>query len=209
MGIGDRIRLRRKQLGMSQEELAQKMGYTSRSTINKIELGTNDITQSKVMQFATILNTSPAFLMDWEKDDNVKVSLPFPEPVREILIYGHLSCGTGLFVDDSVVGHISIPVAMLPSKSAEYFAQYASGDSMIDAGICDGDLLVFEKTTAIDNGQIGCFCIDDNIATCKKFSKNGGDVFLLPANDKYAPIPVDPSNECFRILGREVLKMGK
>jgi repressor LexA len=206
MGIGDKIRQRRKELGMSQEELALKMGYTSRSTINKIELGTNDITQSKVIQFADVLKTSPAFLMDW---NNVDIPLPSPEPVREILIYGDLSCGTGLFVDDAVVGHVSIPLAMLPSKSGEYFAQYASGDSMVGAGISDGDLLIFEKTPQIDNGQIGCFCIDENIATCKKFSNNHGEIFLIPANDKYAPIPVKPENECFRILGREVLKVGK
>lgn len=98
---------------------------------------------------------------------------------------------------------------MLPSKSADYFAQYASGDSMIDAGINDGDLLIFEKTTAVENGQIGCFCVDNNIALCKKFSRNAGNVFLLPANDKYAPIPVKPENECFRILGKEILKIGK
>lgn len=208
MGIGDKIREKRTLLGMSQDELAEKLGYKSRSSINKIEMGINDITQSKVIEFANALNTTPAFLMDWENDSK-QIPLRSPEPVREIFIYGDLSCGTGLFVEDSIVGHVTVPVAMLPNKSAEYFAQYASGDSMIDVGINDGDLLVFEKTPQIDNGQIGCFCIDDNVATCKKFSRSGGKIFLLPANDKYVPIPIEPENECFRIIGREVLKMGK
>ncbi len=66
MGIGDRIRTKRIELGLSQEELAKKTGYTSRAAINKIEKGVNDITQSKVKVFAEALNTTPAYLMDWQ-----------------------------------------------------------------------------------------------------------------------------------------------
>lgn len=68
MGIGDKIKKRRLELGMSQQELAEAMGYTSKSTINKIELGKNDVTQSKVIKFANVLKTTPAYLMDWEDD---------------------------------------------------------------------------------------------------------------------------------------------
>ena len=71
MGIGDKIKKRRLELGMSQQELAEAMGYTSKSTINKIELGKNDVTQTKVMKFANVLKTTPAYLMDWEEDDNL------------------------------------------------------------------------------------------------------------------------------------------
>ena len=64
MGIGDRIKQR-----MSQQELATAMGYTSKSTINKIELGKNDVSQSKVVKFSKVLNTTPSYLMDWDLDD--------------------------------------------------------------------------------------------------------------------------------------------
>lgn len=67
MNIGDRIRIKREEMGLSQDELANKMGYKSRSSINKIENGTNDILQSKVIAFAKILNTSVAYLMGWEE----------------------------------------------------------------------------------------------------------------------------------------------
>ena len=66
-GIGKRIMERRKELEMTQEELALKMGYKSKSTINKIEMGINDIPQSKVVKFAEVLGTTPAILMGWEK----------------------------------------------------------------------------------------------------------------------------------------------
>ena len=65
--IGVRIKDRRIELGMSQDELAEKMGYKSRSTIAKIEKGVNDVTQSNIVKFAEILNTTTAYLMGWEK----------------------------------------------------------------------------------------------------------------------------------------------
>ena len=65
--IGSNIRSRRLELNMTQEELASKLGYKSKSTINKIELGTNDIPQSKIVQFANALDTTPSFLMGWEE----------------------------------------------------------------------------------------------------------------------------------------------
>lgn len=64
--LGRRIRMRREELGMTQDELAKRIGYKSRSTINKIEMGINDITQSKIEVFAKELETTPSALMGWE-----------------------------------------------------------------------------------------------------------------------------------------------
>lgn len=66
--IGRKIAERRKELGLTQEELALRMGYKSKSTINKIELGKNDIPQSKIVRFAEVLETTPAYLMGWLDD---------------------------------------------------------------------------------------------------------------------------------------------
>ena len=65
--IYKRIRARREELGISQEELAKRMGYKSRSSINKIEKGENDIPQSKIVAFAQALRTTPEALMGWEQ----------------------------------------------------------------------------------------------------------------------------------------------
>ena len=64
--VGERIFAARRQLGWTQEELARRMGYKSKSTINKIEMGINDIPQSKIVIFAKVLGTTPAYLMGWE-----------------------------------------------------------------------------------------------------------------------------------------------
>ena len=66
MTLYDRIRARREELNMSQEELAKRLGYKSRSTIAKIESGENDITQSKIVAFAKALGIKTAYLMGWE-----------------------------------------------------------------------------------------------------------------------------------------------
>ena len=88
------------------------------------------------------------------------------------------------------------------SKSAKYFAQYASGESMKDAGISDGDLLIFEKVNKVDDGVIGCFCTDTNTATCKKYKELNGIIMLQPMNADYDPIVVDPLNNNIRCLGK-------
>ena len=66
--LGQRIKRLRIERNMSQEQLAERLGYKSRSSINKIELGINDITQTKVIEFAEVLRVTPAYLMGW--DDN-------------------------------------------------------------------------------------------------------------------------------------------
>lgn len=87
MKIGARIRKRRESLGMSQEELAHKLGYKSRSTINKIEAGINDITQSKVYEFADALRTTPAYLMGWLEDPERLLEYDEEEGSRGAYVY--------------------------------------------------------------------------------------------------------------------------
>ena len=70
--IGENIRRLREKCGLSQEELATRMGYKSKSTINKIELGINDIPQSKIEKFAQVLGTTPTVLMGWVDEQTSK-----------------------------------------------------------------------------------------------------------------------------------------
>lgn len=69
MEIGDRIRARREELGMTQDELARAIGYKSRSSINKIEIDGRGLPQKKVADIARALRVSPAYLMGWEETD--------------------------------------------------------------------------------------------------------------------------------------------
>ena len=75
MEFNQKLQELRKQKALTQEELAKRLGYKSKSTINKIEMGINDVPQSKIVRFAEILCTTPAYLMGW-KEENEKVNSP-------------------------------------------------------------------------------------------------------------------------------------
>ena len=83
MSIYEKIKNRRKELKISQDELAQMLGYTSRSSISKIESGENDIPQSKVEAFAKALKTTTAYLMGWEEEEKKLKEDPFPDVTPE------------------------------------------------------------------------------------------------------------------------------
>lgn len=69
MKVGERIKKRREELNMTQDELAKKVGYTSRSSVAKIESNANGILQSKLILFAKALQVTPAYIMGWEEDE--------------------------------------------------------------------------------------------------------------------------------------------
>lgn len=202
--IGERIKQRRESLNMSQDELAKQLGYKSRSSINKIEINERSLPHKKMALIATILQTDIDFIMGWNQA-KPQPTLSF-DNILEIPVYNGLSCGTGGYVDEMVEEYIPIPKGMLkPNK--EYFANYANGDSMIDQHIFHQDLLIFEKTNILQNGDIGSFNLDYEDATCKIFKQDPKShmVMLLPANNKYAPIPITEEYTQFRILGKLAL----
>lgn len=72
LGIGKRIKDKRIELGLSQKELAHRMGYKSEAAISKVEHGEDNITTDRISKFAKALNCSPGYLMDWEEPDSVE-----------------------------------------------------------------------------------------------------------------------------------------
>lgn len=200
--MGERIRAKRESLNMSQEELANRLGYKSRSSINKIEIDGRSLPPGKIKDIANALNTTPSYIMGWEEDEKKNVNAGF----IQIPLFQPISCGMGKFVDEVIDEYVTLPASMLkPNK--QYFANYATGDSMINQNIFDGDLVIFEKCSTIENGQIGSFIIDGETATCKIFKRDAksGLIMLLPANNKYDPIPITEANENFRVVGKLAL----
>lgn len=68
--IGDKVKQRRQELGLTQEELAHKMGYKSKSTINKIEKNVHDVSQSNLLKLASVLECHPSYFIDVEIKHN-------------------------------------------------------------------------------------------------------------------------------------------
>lgn len=200
----------RKENKVTQQELAEKSGLT-KGFISQIE---NDYRGSKnnsrmmpsLKTLKSLANGMNIDFNDFLSEIDTDISLSEEQPIvkhsfPQVPHYHLICCGNGGFVDDQIIDYISLPPGKLnPNK--DYFAQTASGDSMIGANIHNGDILIFEKTGHIENGQIGCFCIDDNEAMCKRYKVTAdGHIILMPANDKYDPIPVDITMEHFRCIG--------
>lgn len=80
MTIGQRVKLRREELGLSQEELAKRIGYKSKTSINKIELDFRNLTQSKIKAIADALDTTPSYIMGWDEEaEEAKKAAPGEE----------------------------------------------------------------------------------------------------------------------------------
>lgn len=202
--IGQNIRYLRKEKKLSQAKLGDKVGK-SESTIQMWETGFRSPTMESVQRLSEVFEISITDLMtkDIQKslstDDEYIYSQADISYIK-VPLYGDISCGTGAFVDDNILDYVAVPDDGLNSNK-EYFAQVAKGDSMIEVGIDDGDIIIFEKTNVIEDGKIGCFCIDENVATCKKIKKGTTFIQLIPANRNYDPIVIDIENQNFRIVG--------
>lgn len=89
MDIGERIKRRREELDMSQAELARKVGYSSRSTITRIERDGNGISQDKIVAIAQALKTTPSYLMGWEDEEVATLTAMQEETMEKFLMLNY------------------------------------------------------------------------------------------------------------------------
>ncbi len=200
--LGEKIRRKRKEAGLSQEELAAKTGYTSRSSINKIELGKVDLPQSKIKIIAQALNTTPAYLMGWD-DELPHPSFRLVEKKRFAMI-GTIACGEPIYADEDHEAYIDASAHI----NAD-FCLTAKGDSMMNAGIKEGDVVFIKKQSIVDNGQIAAVIIEDE-ATLKRvyYFPEQNKIVLSPENPKYPPMVFENEElDKIRIIGKAVCYM--
>lgn len=114
---------------------------------------------------------------------------------HDIPLLGEVAAGTPLFAEENRVGSIALPVSLLGSGS--YFALKVRGDSMINAGIHNGDIAVIHQQGTASNGDIVVALLDDS-ATLKRFYREANRVKLQAENEMYPPI----YTQDVRILGK-------
>ena len=128
---------------------------------------------------------------------------PVLTAVRDIPILGRVPAGKPFLSEENSEGLLTIPSDM---GSGKLFALQVKGDSMIDAGIMDGDRVIVKQQGTAENGAIVCALIEGE-ATLKRFYEKDGVVTLKAENEKYAPIKVSSGE--FRIAGRVIGLMRK
>jgi|TARA_B100001964_G_scaffold231838_1_gene286935 repressor LexA len=102
---------------------------------------------------------------------------------QEISVLGNIAAGTPIEAIQNEVSKVTLPFEF--NKKDDFFGLKIQGDSMIDAGISEGDTVIIRKTNSADNGQIVVALIDDNEATLKRIRRKGKSIALESANEKY------------------------
>lgn len=206
MELHQRIKLRRIELNMSQEELAFKLGYKSRSSINKIEMGDNDIPQSKILAFANALDTTPSYLLGIEEKTS---TICTNKKAVTIKVLGRVAAGIPIEAVEDIIDTEEISEEM--ASTGEFFGLKIKGDSM-EPRICDGDVVIVRQQNDADSGDIVIALVNGDDATCKRLTKYGGGIGLISLNAKYEPMMFsedDIKDKPVKIIGKVVELRGK
>jgi repressor LexA len=211
--IGEFIKKARKEKGVTQLEL-YKMTGLSQGYIADIENGRiknpTDKTLDKigsVLGFtkADILKLQLSTIGDKTSDSNVDISemINFnTNDVIQIPIVGTVRAGQPILAVDNIQGYFPVSKNIVKADR-EYFYLIVKGDSM-NLEFYEGSLLLIEKTSYIENGEIGVILIDGLEATVKKVVKNDDMITLIPlsSNPEYTPIMYDIIKDEIQIIGK-------
>ena len=164
------------------EEMKNKVGLKSKSGIHRLISALEDRGFIKKMPFKAraieILkgsNIKPKSL-----DRNPKI---VEKDVVKLPIVGSIAAGLPLEAIESVENYLHLPKVL--TKGSDCFILEIKGDSMIDAGINDGDLAIIKKQTTANNGDIAVALTNENEATLKRFRKRGDTIALEAANEAF------------------------
>lgn len=122
---------------------------------------------------------------------------------RSVPILGRIAAGAPVFAIENREGEVPVAAAALPGGGEDVFALRVRGDSMIEAHICDGDLVLVRRQESAQPNDIVAAQVDAE-ATVKRFQRRGDLVVLKPEHPTMAPIVVDPREREFRILGKVI-----
>lgn len=107
-----------------------------------------------------------------------------PEPGDRIPIVGSVAAGSPILAEECIEDYLTFDTG---GRGDEYFALRVRGESMLNAGILPGDLVVVRRQQTANNGEIVVALLEDE-ATVKRLSRRNGQTWLLPENDDYSPI---------------------
>ncbi len=130
-----------------------------------------------------------------------KSEVPLSSTPYSVPLLGLIAAGSPIEAIEDKTVTVDVPPQFFASKGEIYCLQ-VTGESMIDAHICDGDVIVVKKQETADDGQIVVALLDDNTATVKTLRRlKGGKIMLIPHNPTHQPITVDKVSIQGRVIG--------
>jgi repressor LexA len=132
-----------------------------------------------------------------------------PAPAfRPVPILGRIAAGSPILAEENREGEVPVASSALPGRGDDVFALRVRGDSMIDAHICDGDLVLVRRQDTAQINDIVAALVESGTgeaeATVKRYQRDGQRVVLKPENPTMSPIVIDPSRRSVTILGKVV-----
>ncbi len=176
------------QASPSFDEMRQAIGLASKSGIHRLISGLEERgffrrLANRARAIVIIRNENTALETNQKTDTNI-IHTPFRTSSQiELPMLGRIAAGTPIEAISDPTSFLSIPSSMI--ESGEHYALEIVGDSMIDAGIHDGDTVIIRKTEQALNGDIVVALVDGHEATLKKFKRESGRVALEAANPQY------------------------
>ena len=185
MTTGERMKQRRKEIGFSAEKVAERLGV-SPATIYRYEKGDIEkVPVDSLAELAKILQTTPAYLMGWEEQPTPNPIPPgfIPMPkMKKVPLIGAIACGDPITALQNREGDVDVPEDVRCD-----FALKCHGDSMVGAGIHDGDVVYIHIQPEVENGEIAAVRIGDE-ATLKRVYLHMDYVELRPENPAFESI---------------------
>lgn len=183
----NRLKLLRNNLQLSMKECAAKIGIPYTTYVN-YEKGLREPNSEMLVMLSDFFNVSVDYLIgrSESKEKNEPSSIPpgleLLPPMKKIPLLGDIACGEPILAEQNITDYIEIPGHI----HADY-ALTCHGDSMVGAGIHDGDLVYIRQQPTVENGQIAAVLVDGEEATLKRVYLDRGAITISPANPKYPP----------------------
>ena len=193
MYLAKNLKYLRLKNGLSQEYLADRLGYRSYTTIQKWETGISEPSIGVLSKLSALYNVDmhTMYSVDLEMDGDES-----EKKVKHIPLLGTIAAGTPILAEENIEDYFD-----LDSSIKADFALRIKGDSMIGAHIFNGDIVFLRKQEDVENGEIAAVLME-NEATLKKLYKTNGTIILQAENSEYQPIVIANGN--VKIMGKLV-----
>ena len=201
MNKGERIKELREHIGLSQVQLADKIGV-SKQTLYKYENNViTNIPSDKIEAIAELCNTTPAYIMGWNSEQITNI--PTEHGVK-IPVLGHVAAGIPISAIEDILDWEEI--SQETANTGQYFGLQIKGDSM-EPRILDGDVVIVRSQPTAETGDIVIAQVNGDEATCKKLLMQSDGLSLLSFNTKYDPMvftAAEVESKPVRIIGKVV-----
>lgn len=135
--------------------------------------------KARALEVVRLPKLKPSSIMEEEKKREQALQMSS----IELPLYGKIAAGTPIEAIADETEKVAVPYEMV--SNGQYYALTIEGDSMVDAGILNGDTVIIKKSETANNGEIVVALVDECEATLKLFKKEGSEILLVPCNEAY------------------------